>query len=68
MYLICFLLFLFLATLLFCIVQNKSPYDQAIDDLAQETVLTQYCTMHGNVVIDDEGLVFFTVFNASFLY
>lgn len=44
MYLICFLLFLFLATLLFCIVQNKSPYDQAIDDLAQETVLTQYCT------------------------
>ena len=30
--------------LLFCIVQNKSPYDQAIDDLAQETVLTQYCT------------------------
>ena len=43
MYLICFLLFLFLATLLFCIVQNKSPYDQAIDDLAQETVLTQYC-------------------------
>ena len=44
MYLICFLLSLFLATLLFYIVQNKSPYDQAIDDLAQETVLTQYCT------------------------
>lgn len=41
--LIIFLLFLFLATLLFCIVQNKSPYDQAIDDSAQETFLTQHC-------------------------
>ena len=44
MYLILFLFFLFFAMPLFCIIQNKSPYDQAIDDLAQETVLTQYCT------------------------
>ena len=43
MYLILFLFFLFFAVLLFCIVQNKSPYDQAIDDSAQETFLTQHC-------------------------
>ncbi len=47
MYLILFLFFLFFAVLLFCIVQNKSPYDQAIDDSAQETFLAQHC-VHRN--------------------
>lgn len=41
MHLIVFFFLLLMITLLFCTVQNKTPYDQFTDDLAQETFLHQ---------------------------
>lgn len=51
MYLILFLFLLLMITLLFCIVQNKTPYDQWMDDEAQETFgKEQSCQHHPALV------------------
>ena len=41
MHLILFFFLLLMITLLFCTVQNKTPYDQFTDDCAQESFLHQ---------------------------
>ena len=41
MHLMVFFFLLLMITLLFCTVQNKTPYDQFTDDQAQEKFLQQ---------------------------